>query len=217
MSEGKRAQVILLDKKKVELTIGPKLSGRDLLDLVVSYCSLKEKEYFGLAFLDDTNHYNWLQRDKNVLDHELPRPPQGEPLTLYFRVQYFSESIAKLRDSITIELFYLQAKESVFKGEIEVDSETAFELAAYVLQAVDGDYRSDKQARDTLKKLPVLPQSTLKEHPSLLFCEERILYYYKQNQRFTTGQSIVCPILFQFEADYGDDDNSLSVHELKVD
>ncbi|XP_071817917.1 uncharacterized protein [Apostichopus japonicus] len=192
MSEGKRAQVILLDKKKVELTIGPKLSGRDLLDLVVSYCSLKEKEYFGLAFLDDTNHYNWLQRDKNVLDHELPRPPQGEPLTLYFRVQYFSESIAKLRDSITIELFYLQAKESVFKGEIEVDSETAFELAAYVLQAVDGDYRSDKQARDTLKKLPVLPQSTLKEHPSLLFCEERILYYYKQNQRFTTGQSIVC-------------------------
>lgn len=138
------------------------------------------------------NHYNWLQRDKNVLDHELPRPPPGELLTLYFRVQFFSESIAKLRDSITIELFYLQAKESVYEGEIEVDSETAFELAAYVLQAVDGDYRSDKRAKDTLKKLPVLPQSTLKEHPSLLFCEERILYYYRQNIGFTTGQAIVC-------------------------
>lgn len=89
-------------------------------------------------------------------------------------------------------MFYLQAKESVYKGEIEVDSETAFELAAYVLQAVDGDYRSYQRAVDTLKKLPVLPQSTLKDHPSLLFCEERILFYYKQNIGFTTGQAIVC-------------------------
>ena len=32
----------------------PKLLASDLLDLVASYFHLKEKEYFGLAFLDET-------------------------------------------------------------------------------------------------------------------------------------------------------------------
>ena len=59
------------------------------------------------------NHYNWLQMEKKVLDHDFPS--KSGILTLYFRVQFFTESINQLRDSITIELFYLQAKESVFK------------------------------------------------------------------------------------------------------
>lgn len=32
----------------------PKLLSRDLLDLVASHFILKEKEYFGLCFIDDT-------------------------------------------------------------------------------------------------------------------------------------------------------------------
>lgn len=59
------------------------------------------------------NHHNWLQLEKKVLDHDFPT--KSGILTLYFRVQFFMESINQLRDSITIELFYLQAKESVFK------------------------------------------------------------------------------------------------------
>ena len=32
----------------------PKLLSRELLDLVSSHFNLKEKEYFGLSFIDDT-------------------------------------------------------------------------------------------------------------------------------------------------------------------
>ncbi|XP_063952008.1 FERM domain-containing protein 4A-like [Lytechinus pictus] len=167
----------------------PKLLSSDLLDLVASYFNLKEKDYFGLAFLDETNHFNWLQLEKRVLDHDFPS--KSGILTLYFRVQFFMESINQLRDSITIELFYLQAKESVFKGEIEADSETVFELGAYVLQATEGDYTSDQKAHKVLKKLPVLPQFTLREHPSLAYCEERILFYYKRLGGLSSGQCIV--------------------------
>ncbi|XP_071498106.1 uncharacterized protein [Diadema antillarum] len=190
MSEGRRTQVVLLDERRVELLVQQKLLASDLLDLVASYFNLKEKDYFGLAFLDETNHFNWLQLDKKVLDHDL-RAKSGI-LTLYFRVQFFTESINQLRDSITIELFYLQAKESVFKGDIEADSETVFELGAYVLQATEGDYTSDQRAHRVLKKLPVLPQYTLREHPSLAYCEERILSYYKRLGGLSAGQCLVC-------------------------
>ncbi|XP_072026640.1 LOW QUALITY PROTEIN: uncharacterized protein [Amphiura filiformis] len=202
MSEGRRTQVTLLDDRRVELVVQPKLISGDLLDLVISYFSLKEKEFFGLAFVDQTGHYNWLQLDRKVLDHEFPR--KTGTLSLYFRVQFFIESISHLRDSITIELFYLQAKAALFKGDIEVDSETAFELAAYVLQATDGDHTSDSKARNELKKLPVLPQSTLKEHPSLPYCEERVLFYYKRLGGLSRGQCIVCYMqLIESLATYG--------------
>lgn len=56
----------------------------------------------------------------------------------YFR--FFVESITHLRDAVTVELFYLQAKALVSKGIIQTEQETAFELAAYVLQASFGDF-----------------------------------------------------------------------------
>ncbi|XP_078276220.1 FERM domain-containing protein 4B-like [Rhinoraja longicauda] len=54
MSEGRRCQVHLLDDRKLELLVQPKLLAKELLDLVASHFSLKEKEYFGIAFTDDT-------------------------------------------------------------------------------------------------------------------------------------------------------------------
>ncbi|XP_038066838.1 FERM domain-containing protein 4A-like isoform X3 [Patiria miniata] len=190
MADGRRTQVVLLDDKRVDLVVQSKLLAGDLLDLVVSYFSLKEKEYFGLACADETGHYNWLQLDRKVLDHEFLQ--RTGTLILYFQVQFFCESIAHLRDSITIELFYLQAKASIYKGDIEVDSETVFELAAYVLQATEGDFISDSKTRNDLKTLPVLPHSTLREHPSLPYCEEKIIFYYRQLGGLSRGQAIIC-------------------------
>ncbi|KAK2163133.1 hypothetical protein LSH36_85g07064 [Paralvinella palmiformis] len=107
MSEGRKTQVILLDDRRLDLLVQPKLYSTELLDIVASHFNLKEKEYFGLSFKDET---------------------------------FFIESIGYLKDNATIELFYLQAKQSIFKGYVEVDSETVFELAAHVLQASFGDY-----------------------------------------------------------------------------
>lgn len=191
MSEGRQSQVVLLDDRRLDILIKPKLYAGELLDMVSSHFSLKEKEYFGLAFLDETGHYSWLQLDRRILEHEFPKKSSQSTLMLYFRIKYFVESITYLRDSATVIAFYLQVRSLVYKGTIEVCSEKAFRLAALVLQETHGDYVDDETTRQQLKKLPVIPTSTLLEHPSLTVCEERIAEQYKALKGQSRGSAVV--------------------------
>ncbi|KAG8557107.1 hypothetical protein GDO81_018335 [Engystomops pustulosus] len=113
MAEGRHCKVHLLDDRKLELLVQPKLLSRELLDLVASHFNLKEKEYFGISFLDDTGQYAWLQLEQRVLDHDLPK--KSGPVTLYFVVRFYIESITFLKEITTVELFFLNAKACVFK------------------------------------------------------------------------------------------------------
>ncbi|XP_018108207.1 FERM domain-containing protein 4A isoform X2 [Xenopus laevis] len=189
MTEGRRCQVHLLDDRKLELLVQPKLLAKELLDLVASHFNLKEKEYFGIAFTDETGHLNWLQLDRRVLEHDFPK--KSGPIVLYFCVRFYIESISYLKDNATIELFFLNAKSCIYKELIDVDSEVVFELAAYILQEAKGDFTSDEFTRADLKKLPALPTQALKEHPSLAYCEDRVIEYYKKLNGQTRGQAIV--------------------------
>uniref|UniRef100_A0A8D0TZA7 FERM domain containing 4B n=1 Tax=Sus scrofa TaxID=9823 RepID=A0A8D0TZA7_PIG len=189
MTEGRHCQVHLLDDRRLELLVQPKLLSRELLDLVASHFNLKEKEYFGITFTDDTGQQNWLQLDHRVLDHDLPKKPG--PTILYFSVRFYIESISFLKDKTTVELFFLNAKSCVHKGQIEVDSETIFRLAALVLQEAKGDYISDENARKDLKTLPAFPTKTLQEHPSLAYCEDRVIEHYLKIKGLTRGQAVV--------------------------
>ncbi|KAF7496215.1 FERM domain-containing protein 4A [Sarcoptes scabiei] len=66
-------EVILLDGRSVEFIIQPRLFAGDLFDTVASHFDLKEKEYFGLAFLDSSGQYNWLNLERRLLEHEYAR------------------------------------------------------------------------------------------------------------------------------------------------
>ncbi|XP_035381401.1 FERM domain-containing protein 4A isoform X3 [Electrophorus electricus] len=189
MTEGRRCQVHLLDDRKLELLVQPKLMAKDLLDLVASHFNLKEKEYFGISYTDDTGHFSWLQLDRRVLEHEFPK--KSGPIVLYFCVRFYIESISYLKDNATIELFFLNAKSCIYKELIEVDSEVVFELASYILQEAKGDFTSNDATRADLKKLPALPTQALKEHPSLAYCEDRVIEYYKKLSGQSRGQAIV--------------------------
>ncbi|XP_077132254.1 FERM domain-containing protein 4B isoform X1 [Ranitomeya variabilis] len=189
MAEGRHCKVHLLDDRKLELLVQPKLLSRELLDLVASHFNLKEKEYFGISFVDDTGQFAWLQLEQRVLDHDLPK--KSGPVTLYFVVRFYIESITFLKEITTVELFFLNAKGCVFKGQIEVDSETVFKLAALILQEARGDYSSDENARKDLKILPALPTRTLHEHPSITYCEDRVIEHCKKLKGVTRGQAIV--------------------------
>nr|XP_015202753.1 PREDICTED: FERM domain-containing protein 4B isoform X2 [Lepisosteus oculatus] len=189
MTEGRLCQVHLLDERKLELLVQPKLLARELLDLVSSHFNLKEKEYFGITYIDDTGQCNWLQLDRRVLDHDFSKKPG--PVALKFLVRFYIESISFLKENITVELFFLNAKSSICNGDIEVESEDVFKLAAYTLQEAKGDYTSDECTRTDLKKLPTLPTKVLKEHPSLAYCEDRVIEHYKKLKGITRGQAIV--------------------------
>ncbi|XP_055970585.1 FERM domain-containing protein 4A isoform X1 [Sorex fumeus] len=189
MTEGRRCQVHLLDDRKLELLVQPKLLAKELLDLVASHFNLKEKEYFGIAFTDETGHLNWLQLDRRVLEHDFPK--KSGPVVLFFCVRFYIESISYLKDNATIELFFLNAKSCIYKELIDVDSDVVFELASYILQEAKGDFSSNEGVRSDLKKLPALPTQVLKEHPSLAYCEDRVIEHYKKLIGQTRGQAIV--------------------------
>ncbi|XP_077540063.1 uncharacterized protein LOC144152608 isoform X3 [Haemaphysalis longicornis] len=191
MSDGRRSQVVLLDERRLDILIQPRLYACDLLDMVASHFNLKEKEYFGLAFLDETGHYHWLQLDKRVLEHDLPKKSAQGSLVLYFLVKYYVESISLLKDSATVEAFYLQCKSLIAKGALEADSETVFQLAALVLQATYGNYVDDQTTKTYLKKLPVLPTSALKAHPSISYCEGKVIEHYQQLVGRSRGSAII--------------------------
>ncbi|XP_026224436.1 FERM domain-containing protein 4B-like isoform X2 [Anabas testudineus] len=189
MTEGRLCQVQLLDDRKLELLVQPKLLSYELLDLVSSHFNLKEKEFFGLAFFDDNGQRKWLQMDRRVLEHDFSK--KSGPIALSFLVRFYVDNITQLKDIITVELFFLNAKSAVYNGVIEVESENVFKLAANALQEAKGDYTSDENTRADLKKLPTLPTKVLKEHPSLAYCEDRVIEYYKQLKGVSRGQAIV--------------------------
>ncbi|XP_033938358.1 FERM domain-containing protein 4B isoform X3 [Pseudochaenichthys georgianus] len=189
MTEGRQCQVHLLDDRKLELLVQPKLLSRELLDLVASHFTLKEKEYFGLSYIDDTGQNNWLQLDRKVLDHDFSKT--SGPLELKFLVRFYIEKITYLKDNATVELFFLNAKSLVSNGTIEVESENVFKLAAFALQEAKGEYTSAEAARSHLKQIPVLPTRVLQEHPSLNYCEDTVIEHYKKLKGLTRGQAIV--------------------------
>ncbi|PFX33465.1 FERM domain-containing protein 4A-like isoform X1 [Stylophora pistillata] len=198
----RKCQIIMLDERRLDLLVQPRLMSCDLLDMVASQVGLHEKEYFGLSYTDETSHQTWLRLDRKVLDHDLPR--YQDPFLLVFCVRFFVPNILILKETSTVELFFLQARILIFKGTIQCDSETVFELAALALHANSGDYTSDEAARADLRKLPVLPTRTLKERPSITFCEDKVLDYYKKSAGQTRGESVVrYLVIFQSLPTYG--------------
>lgn len=49
----------------------------------------------------------------------------------------------------------------------------------------------DPQARETLKKLPVFPTSTLRDHLTIQYCEDQVLKRYYAMNGLTRGQAII--------------------------
>jgi len=188
-TDGRSAQIVLLDERRIEVLIQPRLHAGELLDLVAQQSGLKEKEYFGLAVVDDAGHYTWLQLDRKVMEHDLPRKPLM--LTVHFLVKFFIESISHLADNQTVELFYLQARSLIWRGLLEVESDVVFQLAALGLQAAHGDYQEDGATRALLKKNTLLPTYVLKEQPSNAYCEDQVIEHYKKTKGQTRGQALV--------------------------
>nr|CAB3260569.1 uncharacterized protein LOC100175529 [Phallusia mammillata] len=190
MSDGRKCSVYLPNERKLELTLQSKLLGKDLLDIVASHFKLKEKEYFGIAYKTEGGYFAWLQDEKKVLEHEIARK-SGRVIDLQFAIKFYVESISHLKQSKTIELYFLHVKSLVYKGQLEIeDSRIAFKLASFILQAICGDYVDDATALAQLTKLPLLPSRVLREHPKH-HCETSVIDLYKQLNGWSKGKAII--------------------------
>ena len=185
---GRKCIIVLLDDTKVDAYVHSSMSGSELLEAVANQFNLKESEYFGLCLDGTENAPQWLELERPVLEQDIPS--QGV-LWLRFQVRYYVESIAWLNDSVAVEMFYLQCKQNVFRDLTVCKSDTIFQLAAFVMQATYGDFSMHQVAKEDLKRLPVIPASTLKEHPNTSFCESEIIHIYEYLQSKSRGIAIL--------------------------
>eukprot|EP00794_Sanderia_malayensis_P007139 gene7139-7944_t len=188
MAEAKRFEIHFLDERKLEMQIQPKLLSSDLLDIVVSHFSLREKEYFGIWYLDDVNQKKWLRSEKKVLDHNFQK--NTNPVMLAFGVRLFVPSFTFLKESSTVELFYLQAIKSIAQGELVCDYKTLFLLAAYVMQAKNGDYISESISNDDFTSMNIIPKDA-SSTTSMNGCPNEIASHYKRMTGLQRGDAIV--------------------------
>ncbi|ESO07214.1 hypothetical protein HELRODRAFT_110730 [Helobdella robusta] len=180
--------IILPDDDQLEVIVQPKLYTYELLNLVSSHKALKEKNYFGLSYRDESGHYQWLQLERRVFDHDYPK--KIGLITLYFAVKFYVENILTLPEIPTILMYYLQSRQSIYKGLLETDSETIFELSAYILQITCGNLTSESECRQHIKQFS-LSRKILEEYPSLTYCEDQIIGFYRKLAGHTFGTALI--------------------------
>ncbi|VDN40908.1 unnamed protein product [Gongylonema pulchrum] len=125
MHDGRRSVIHLLDGQKLELTIQPRLVVDELLSIIASHVALKDadKQYFGVAYVDDLGQYHWLPTDRRVLECDIPRKSHQSGLELHHSVKlffarifrFFVDSILTLRHPSAVELYFLETARRLVK------------------------------------------------------------------------------------------------------
>uniref|UniRef100_A0A3Q1BY41 FERM domain-containing protein n=1 Tax=Amphiprion ocellaris TaxID=80972 RepID=A0A3Q1BY41_AMPOC len=182
MTEGRLCQVHLLDGRQLELLVQPKLLSRELLDLVASHFNLKEKEYFGLCFIDDTGQNNWLQLDRKVLDHDFSKT--SGPLELKFLVRFYIERITFLKENTTVELFFLNAKSLVHQQASRADCIFCMSRQN-VCQRKEPSHNNSSLTRKCYTWI-IHSMFYLS-----IYSEDKVIDHYKKLKGLTRGQAIV--------------------------
>uniref|UniRef100_A0A0N5A3R5 FERM domain-containing protein n=1 Tax=Parastrongyloides trichosuri TaxID=131310 RepID=A0A0N5A3R5_PARTI len=153
MSEkGRRAEVILINGFKFEIILTKKLKVEELIVLAGNQCQIYEPDlkYFGIAYVNEKDHYIWLKRDKKVIDCGLPSNwyrneniiNQDILLQFHFAVKYFVSSFTYLLNPSSIIMLFLETKSLFLKGYLELQVEKYPLMYALILQYYRGDYVS---------------------------------------------------------------------------
>lgn len=102
----------------------------DLYEQVFYTLDLIEKDYFGLQFTDPNNVKHWLDPTKTVKK----QVKIGPPYTLHLKVKFYSSEPNTLREELTRYQFFLQLKQDILTGRLEVPEPIIYELCALALQ-----------------------------------------------------------------------------------
>lgn len=107
-----------------------KALANDLYEQVFYTLDLIEKDYFGLQFTDPNNVKHWLDPTKTIKK----QVKIGPPYTLHLKVKFYSSEPNTLREELTRYQFFLQLKQDIVTGRLEVPEPTIYELCALSLQ-----------------------------------------------------------------------------------
>ncbi|KAG5673990.1 hypothetical protein PVAND_003986 [Polypedilum vanderplanki] len=165
-----QCKVILLDNSDISIELSKKALASDLYEQVFYTLDLIEKDYFGLQFTDPNNVKHWLDPTKTVKK----QIKIGPPYTLHLKVKFYSSEPNTLREELTRYQFFLQLKQDILTGRLEVPAPTIYELCALALQSELGDYDDSIHTPATVSEFRFVPnqsedmeEATLDEYKKL--------------------------------------------------
>ncbi|XP_042242762.1 tyrosine-protein phosphatase 1-like isoform X3 [Homarus americanus] len=129
-------KVMLLDDSDLSFDIPKKSQGQELFERVVYSLDIIEKDYFGLQYTDANHVPHWLDPTKTIKK----QVKIGPPYTFRFKVKFYPQEPNLLREELTRYQFFLQLKQDIISGKLEVPYQLAVELFALSLQSELGDY-----------------------------------------------------------------------------
>ncbi|XP_037399865.1 FERM domain-containing protein 6 isoform X1 [Pygocentrus nattereri] len=139
--------VVLPDKKQLNITVGLKSRGHDLINQLCQQLGIKQLHLFGLR-LENNNDHMFLDLETKLSTyfpktwkHNTLEVMPKERTVLYLKVQYYVGNVRLIEEETVRSLYYAELKEQVLRSQCYWQEGLYFQLAAYALQADLGDWR----------------------------------------------------------------------------
>nr|XP_015214560.1 PREDICTED: band 4.1-like protein 2 isoform X13 [Lepisosteus oculatus] len=170
-------KVTLLDGTDHPFEIEKRAKGLILFQKVCEHLNLLEKDYFGLAYKDNTDQKCWLDPSK-----EIKRQIRNSPWQFAFNVKFYPPDPSQLTEDITRYFLCLQLRQDIASGRLPCSFVTHSLLGSYTLQAEQGDYDPEEHHLDYTSDFQFAPSQT-KE------MEEKVIELYKTHRGLTPAQA----------------------------
>ncbi|XP_048125843.1 FERM domain-containing protein 6 isoform X2 [Alosa alosa] len=134
--------VLLPTKEQLDITVGVKSTGQEVLNQISKLLCVKELHFFGLTVVKDNEHI-YLDLEEKLTKYfpkewkqEPVKGPQKRiPLLLFLKVQFYVENGRLISERKARQLYFADLRERVLRSECRQQEEVYFQLAGYALQA----------------------------------------------------------------------------------
>ncbi|XP_063048313.1 FERM domain-containing protein 6 [Engraulis encrasicolus] len=144
--------VLLPTKEQLDITVGVKSTGHEVLGLVAQHVCVKDLHFFGLTIVKDNEHI-YLDLEEKVTKY-FPKEWKQEsgkkriPLLLFLKVQFYVENGRLISERRARQLYYADLRERVLRSECRQQEEVYFQLAGYAMQADLPDHPTHPLSHD---------------------------------------------------------------------
>ncbi|XP_037034109.1 FERM domain-containing protein 5 isoform X2 [Bradysia coprophila] len=170
---------LLEDLDVLECEFQPNHRGTFLLDYVCEQLDIKDKDYFGLRYVDSAKQRHWLDLAKSITK----QVKDVDPLVFSFRIKFYPADPFRLTGNAKFML-YQQLKRDLRHGRLYCSAGEASALGALVVQEELGDYDPEIHVGDYVAAIKIV----LRQTDSL---ERKVM---ELHQKREPGQEVHIPI-----------------------
>lgn len=157
------------------LTVKNDDTGENVLDRVCDHYNLHNyKEYFGLKYtlVDDSGDHEilWLDSSKSV-----GKQLKDTNNVLTFRVKHFPGKPQSIESEYVRYLIFLQIRNYLLKGDLQLSLAEDIKLAAYAVQASLGDYDPTVHKGNYLADIKFLSRKSIKAEEKIMEMHQKEL------------------------------------------